>query len=369
MPATSGRIIRASPSRIDAARIEPKVFVNPEISDPGSLAEIARDLRALLAESKQVQQGLGAERANGRRLAQSLTPFLKQHSQLVEQHARVLQLIDERAGEAAATLRAVSEYAARIEAAESRCEQRLAETQKLISQMDTRHGGARGAANDHSGETLTDTQREIEVIENRASQALTRLRREFDAHLIHAADEANGRIDASEVRMNALELAASESVVKLRESLDGVIEEAGTRALELESRLEEMRGNARSALDDAQTRIDNTLKLGRLKLEELCSAFSAWIEAGEANAPTQRVTAARDEAIRAIQRTRQEASETLEDAQRALSEVVRTVRAELTAFDQTIESRMGRTRGETQESPLDEPGDGDDSISQGEGAD
>ena len=424
MPATTDRIIRAP-----ASRVEPKVFVNPELTDPGNLGQVVHDLRSLLRDARKTGRELGQENARGQRLAHSLTPFLRQHSQLVEQHAQVLKRIDERAGEASAIYKLLADRADKIDLFESRYEQRMTDMRELLDTVESRLTEAHGAVGRIEGQLdahckttcdrintqIDEAQSRVTRIEEQASQAITRLRREFDAHMVQAADEANSRIESSGDRLESLERSARVAASKLHDSLDAAINgarahiaeateeleaevngarvcireaiaetrsatdklyddldkrriEATNTALEVEEALESSQRAARALLDETQTRIDNTMRLGRLKLDELCDAFTTWIEAGQTsidqaieqsasqmadmreaieNETTRslaRLSAERDESIREIKSTSAGAASKFEDAQRAMGEVVGSVRTELSAFDTAMFARIDEAK-------------------------
>lgn len=370
---TPDRIIR-----VPASRVEPKVFVNPEYADPGGLGQVVQDLRTLLRDAKKVAADLGQENAKGQRLAHSLSPFLRQHTELVEQHAKVLRLIDERAGEAGAIYKLLADRAEKIDLFDTTFDSRMSEMRELLGAVESRMG---------------ETRQRVAHIEEQSSQALLRLRREFDAHLIQAADDANGRIESSGDRLDEMADGARTSIDGVRDELDNTVRgarscvreaiaetrdetdrlyadldrrrvEATTAALEAEETLDAARDNARAIVGETQTRIDNTLRLGRLKLDELCNAFTTWIEAGqtsidqtmrqsaahlddtrgaittETTRGVKRLDAARDESIRTIEATGNGAASKFEDAQRALGEVVGSVRSELSAFDTAMSARV-----------------------------
>ena len=424
MPATSDRILRAP-----ASRVEPKVFINPDLGDPGSLDQVAGDLRSLLRESKKARKELGAENTKAHRLAHSLSPFLRQHSALVEQHAQVLKLIDERAGEASAIYKMLAERADRIDSFESRYDERMTAMRDLLSTAESRLTEAHGAVGRIEGQLdahckstcerintqIDEAQSRVNGLEEQSSQAITRLRREFDAHMIRAADEANSRVEASSDQLESLDQSARLSASRLHSSLEDSINEArksigefsteldaevkGARvcmneaiietrevtdqlyadldrqcadatlaANEIEDALESSQEAARSLTNETQTRIDNTMRLGRLKLDELCNAFTTWIEAGQTsidqavkqssaqlddmtetieNETTKglgRLGAARDESVKEIEATCINASSRFEDAERAMGEVVASVRTELSAFDTAMFARIDQAK-------------------------
>ncbi len=424
MPSTSDRILRAP-----ASRVEPKVFVKPQYADPGAVGEVVHDLRTLVREAKKAGDVLSRENAKGQRLAHSLSPFLKQHTELVEQHARVLKLIDERAGEAGALYKMLSERADKIDLFDATFNQRMDEMRDLLGVVESRLSEAHGAVgriegqlDNHCNATcdrinaqIEEAQQRVTRIEEQSSEAMNRLRREFDAHLIQAADDANARIESSGDRLESLEHAARLAAGKLQNALDEVIvsakaevggiknelesevkgarscvneaieetraatdqlyadleqqkTDANTAALELEETLERSRDSAKTLLSETQTRIDNTMRLGRLKLDELCNAFTMWIEAGETSVrKTMKETSehfdemrvlienetaqgvaivgtARDESIKRIEKTSTGASSKFEDAERALGEVIGSVRNELSTFDTEMFARIETAR-------------------------
>jgi len=376
-------------------------------------------------EAKKAGQSLGQENAKGQRLAHSLSPFLKQHTELVEQHARVLQLIDERAGEAAALHRSIADRADKIDRFDATFDQRMGEMRDLLGTVESRLSEAHGAVGriegqlDHHCNTtcerinthLEEATQRVARLEEQSAEAMTRLRREFDAHLIQSADDANARIESSGDRLESLEHAARVATGKIQDELDEIMggarsevdgikdqldtevagarscvreaidetraatdklyadleqqkTDANTAALVLEETLEHSRDNAKALLKETQTRIDNTMRLGRLKLDELCNAFTVWIEAGESsvrktikesnehfeglrvlieNETAQGVAivgTARDESIKRIEKTSEGASSKFEDAERALGEAVGTVRSELSTFDAAMYARI-----------------------------
>jgi hypothetical protein len=376
MPAkmsTSDRIIR-----VPASRVEPKVFVNPAYADPGGLGQVVQDLRSLLHEAKKVARELGQENTRGQRLAHSLSPFLRQHTELVEQHAKVLRLIDERAGEAGAIYKLLADRAEKIDLFDSTFDRRMSEMRELLGAVESR---------------LSETRQRVAHLEEQSSQALLRLRREFDAHLIQAADDANARIESSGDRLDEMVEGARTGIAAVRDELDHTVSgarscvreaidetrdatdrlyadlerrrvEATTAALEAEESLDAARDTARTIVGQTQTRIDNALRLGRLKLDELCNAFTTWIEAGQtgidqsitqsaarlddlrgaiATETTRGITrleSARDESIRKIDAASDGAASKFEDARRALGEVTGSVRSELSSFDTAMFARV-----------------------------
>lgn len=377
MPAATDRIIRANPSRA-----EPRVFVNPEYADPSALGQVIHDLRALLRDARRAVKELGQENERGQRLSHSITPVLRRHAELAEQHAQVLKLIDQRAGEAAAVYQLIADRAAKIDLFDKEYDRRVDGMRALLERIDTRLDGSQAA---------------VDRIEEQASMALLRLRREFDAHLIQSADDANARLASGSDRIeSALDeamtvIAASrkeldaevsgaracvrEAIAETRDATDSLYRdldqrktEAVTAALEVEETLDNARDAARRMLTETRTRIDNTMKLGRLKLDELCNAFTAWIEAGQASVERtidqskDRIDSIRGEiagatehgvaslgdatesSIRKIEHASESASSKFEDAERALSEVIVSVRNELTAFDTAMFARVDNAR-------------------------